>query len=106
MSQWSIPFFQPSAPLEEQSRTLIILNQPFSVTLFDRLWNSCTWRCCADGGANRLYDLFENPEVEDGATARTLRVYSRFLSTCFDDRTDILSSSFLPDLIKGDLDSI
>jgi len=46
MSQWSIPFVQPSAPLGEQSRT--------------------------DGGANRLYDLFENPEIEDGATARAL----------------------------------
>jgi len=85
MSQWSIPFFQPSAPLGEQSRTLIILNQPFSVSLFDRLWNSCKWHYCADGGANRLYDLFENPEIEDGATARAF---------------------FLPDLIKGDFDSL
>jgi len=84
MSKWSTVFLQHSHP-EDYSRALIILNQPFSIGLFNRVWNSCKWHCCADGGANQLYDLFENSEIEDGATAR---------------------SFFLPDLIKGDLDSL
>ena len=72
MHQWSTSFLMPHPAVSAENSALIILNQPFSVTLFDRLWNFCKWHCCADGGANRLYDLFENPEVEDGATARTL----------------------------------
>ncbi|KAJ7727282.1 thiamine pyrophosphokinase [Mycena maculata] len=59
------------------NRVLVILNQPFSETLFLRLWNSSQWHCCADGGANRLFDTM-------GAQR----------------------SLYLPDLIKGDLDSI
>ena len=102
MSQWSTSFL--SHPSDE-NRALIILNQSFSVALFDRLWSSCKWRCCADGGANQLYDLFEHPEIQDGMTARALYVAS--LNTfCFDNETKMMLSSFLPDLIKGDLDSI
>ncbi|KAJ7593003.1 thiamine pyrophosphokinase [Mycena floridula] len=59
-------------------RALIILNQPFSTCLLSRVWNSSTWHCCADGGANRLYDVLSESE----------------------------RSSYLPDLIKGDLDSL
>lgn len=71
MSQWSTSFLEPPHPTAiEPKRALIILNQPFSASLFDRLWNSSAWHCCADGGANRLYDLFEDLEIEDGATAR------------------------------------
>jgi len=84
MFQWSTSFLEP-LQLKIQNRALIILNQPFSAALFDRLWASCGWHCCADGGANRLYDLFEGHDIEDGSTARGF---------------------FLPDLIKGDLDSI
>jgi thiamine pyrophosphokinase len=102
MSQWPTSFlFHPS----DENRALIILNQSFSVALFDRLWSSCKWRCCADGGANQLYDLFEHPEIEDGTTARALCVAS-LNSLCFNDETNVMLSSFLPDLIKGDLDSI
>ncbi|KXN91733.1 Thiamin pyrophosphokinase 1 [Leucoagaricus sp. SymC.cos] len=59
---------------------LIILNQPFSLPLLQRLWTNTSWRCCADGGANRLYDLLRSHHID-------LR-------------------SYLPDLIKGDLDSL
>lgn len=42
-------------------RALIIVNQPFSSTLLQRVWDACSWRACADGGANRLYDALEHP---------------------------------------------
>jgi thiamine pyrophosphokinase len=71
MFQWSTSFLEP-LQLKIQNRALIILNQPFSAALFDRLWASCGWHCCADGGANRLYDLFEGHDIEDGSTARGL----------------------------------
>ncbi|RDB25974.1 thiamine pyrophosphokinase 1 [Hypsizygus marmoreus] len=83
MTSWNVEFLQANAPASQ--RALIILNQPFSSPLFHRLWNACKWRCCADGGANRLYDLFSRPEFKGDTDFRRL---------------------FLPDLIKGDLDSI
>ncbi|KAF9548895.1 hypothetical protein EC957_005247 [Mortierella hygrophila] len=60
---------------------LIILNQPILIhrTLFNNVWQNATYRFCADGGANRLYDLL---------------------------KTDEERSKFLPDYIRGDLDSL
>ena len=45
---------------KEQSKpALIILNQPIADTrVLGRLWNHSSYRLCADGGANQLYDLF------------------------------------------------
>ncbi|KAG6917006.1 hypothetical protein DXG01_004271 [Tephrocybe rancida] len=77
---WNIHFLQVQHAQAETPRALIILNQPFSRELFNRVWNSSAWRSCADGGANRLYDIF----VGDPASR----------------------ACFLPDVIKGDLDSI
>ncbi|KAF5327129.1 hypothetical protein D9619_004955 [Psilocybe cf. subviscida] len=74
---WHTHFLRGLEP--ELNHALIILNQPFSRQLFDRLWKSTTWRACADGGANRLFDTLGN---------------------------DVDRARFLPDLIKGDLDSI
>lgn len=38
---------------------LLILNQPISdFAVFARLWDRSGYRLCADGGANRLYDMF------------------------------------------------
>eukprot|EP00884_Botryococcus_braunii_P010722 jgi/Botrbrau1/19651/Bobra.0003s0017.2 len=64
---------------------VIVLNWELS-PLTTRLWKSASLRICADGGANRLYDqaLAWHPEL-DATTAR---------------------SSYAPDIIKGDLDSI
>ncbi|KAJ3572407.1 hypothetical protein NP233_g3106 [Leucocoprinus birnbaumii] len=59
---------------------LIILNQPFSLSLLQRVWHSSSWRTCADGGANQLYDLLRRHHIDP-------RLY-------------------LPHLIEGDLDSI
>ncbi|OAQ33456.1 Thiamin pyrophosphokinase [Linnemannia elongata AG-77] len=62
---------------------LIILNQPILIhrTLFNNVWQNATYRFCADGGANRLYDLLKTDEER-----------SRY--------------EFLPDYIRGDLDSL
>lgn len=46
-----------------KKRALIVLNQPFSRELLNRVWGACQWRACADGGANRLYDLLENNDT-------------------------------------------
>lgn len=51
-----------------------------------QLWHRATTRICADGGANRLYD--QVTAMLPGVDPHTAR------------------SSFLPDLIKGDLDSV
>jgi thiamine pyrophosphokinase len=69
----SLPFSNPS------NSTLIILNQPLpSFSIFSRLWNNCSVRIVADGGANRLFRLLPEAERE----------------------------RFVPDLIIGDLDSL
>ncbi|KAI9498320.1 thiamine pyrophosphokinase [Zychaea mexicana] len=60
---------------------LIILNQPIKhLETFNRLWANATFRFCADGGSNRLYDTFKHD-------SHKLRLY-------------------LPDEIRGDLDSL
>ncbi|KAF9161011.1 cAMP-dependent protein kinase subunit [Actinomortierella ambigua] len=60
---------------------LIVLNQPILLerSLFENAWNNATYRYCADGGANRLYDLLQTDEERE---------------------------RFLPDCIRGDLDSL
>ncbi|KAI0734209.1 thiamine pyrophosphokinase [Fomitopsis betulina] len=77
---WSLPFFDasPSSAAARQ-HALIVLNQPFSFPLLRTLWQACSWRCCADGGGNRLHDLLQ------GSGEREL---------------------YRPNLIKGDLDSL
>ncbi|KAK7690791.1 hypothetical protein QCA50_005891 [Cerrena zonata] len=65
---------------------LIILNQPFSSALFKRVWDASQWHCCADGGANRLHDLLLTEASKEAETDPRKR--------------------YIPDLIKGDLDSL
>ncbi|KAF1937366.1 thiamine pyrophosphokinase [Clathrospora elynae] len=61
---------------------LLILNQPIAhFTAFSRLWKHSGYRICADGGANRLFDMFEGDLVEQ-------------------------RGQYLPDIIRGDLDSL
>ena len=39
---------------------LLILNQPITdFATFSRLWKHTSYRICADGGANRLHDMFK-----------------------------------------------
>ncbi|KAG0261335.1 hypothetical protein BG011_001109 [Mortierella polycephala] len=65
----------------QEEFALIILNQPIRIKrrLFDNVWQNAKYRFCADGGANRLYDLLDTDE----------------------ERT-----KYLPDYIRGDLDSL
>ncbi|KAK1921257.1 hypothetical protein DB88DRAFT_500152 [Papiliotrema laurentii] len=64
---------------ESPTYAMIIVNQPIrDRDIFSRAWRASRLRLCADGGANRLYDLWDT---------ETRKLY-------------------LPDMIKGDLDSI
>ncbi|KAF1361384.1 thiamine pyrophosphokinase [Lizonia empirigonia] len=61
---------------------LLILNQPITdFVTFSRLWRHTDYRICADGGANRLHDMFKG---------------------------DLKSQrdQYLPSIIHGDLDSL
>ncbi|KAI0090171.1 thiamine pyrophosphokinase [Irpex rosettiformis] len=78
---WDLSFLE-AQPKTKRNYALIILNQPFSFRLLQRLWQNSSWHCCADGGANRLLDTVSKAEDAQRRLA------------------------FLPDLIKGDLDSL
>jgi thiamine pyrophosphokinase len=44
----------------ETSPDLLILNQPIAhFDAFARIWKHTGYRICADGGANRLFDMFQ-----------------------------------------------
>lgn len=71
---------------------LIVLNTPIPKPvspLFQQLWESSQLRICADGGANRLYE----------ATVSSS-------SSSDDTTTNNNKITFIPDIIRGDLDSL
>lgn len=63
-TRWnSTDIMSPRASTSEASQSLIILNQPITRRdIFEKLWNNCDYRICADGGANRLYDLLDGKD--------------------------------------------
>lgn len=70
--------FQFLTPADRPTAVLIILNQPILGMGVVRLWKSTRLRVCADGGANQLFDYF-------------------------DDRT---RGNYVPDFIVGDMDLV
>lgn len=72
---------------KDMSVALLILNNPCvmeSADLLDVVWGHSDFKVCADGGANILYQMHSAKDADNG----------------------ISESTFLPDLIKGDLDSL
>lgn len=44
---------------QSKDKALIILNTPLmNKHTLKALWSSCSWHICADGGANRLHDMW------------------------------------------------
>tara|TARA_R110002003_G_scaffold626_2_gene20875 strand:+ start:8415 stop:9248 length:834 start_codon:yes stop_codon:yes gene_type:complete len=77
---------------------LLILNQPIAhFDAFARLWRHTGYRVCADGGANRLFDMFE------GELAVQRECY---VGRPNHDWTTVIDMTQLPDVIHGDLDSL
>ena len=57
--KWALPFLEEGqTAIPPKKLALIIVNQPFTLGLLWRLWKTSSWRACADGGANRIHDLF------------------------------------------------
>jgi len=67
---------------------LVILNTNCCGDSFERLWSLSTFRICADGGANRLYDMVVKLARKRGENPKEL------------------VRKYVPDVIKGDLDSL
>ena len=80
----------------KRSTALIVLNSPIDnppSQIFTRLWDTASFRICADGGANRLY----HATISKGASGPEAGV----------DKSDKENvNRYLPDMIKGDLDSL
>lgn len=54
---------------------LLILNQPITdFATFSRLWKHTDYRICADGGANRLHDMFKGDLEEQKVDYVGLRI--------------------------------
>ncbi|EUC57032.1 thiamine pyrophosphokinase [Rhizoctonia solani AG-3 Rhs1AP] len=58
---WDVNLLDPGAA-SRNPLALIVLNQPFALATFTRLWLKCQWKIFADGGSNRVYDAFDPEE--------------------------------------------
>lgn len=74
---------------------LIIVNQPIRKDLLQRAWQAVDIRLCADGGANRLFDVDHESQYVTLSLKATYACHA-----------DTRQTRYLPDLIKGDLDSL
>lgn len=89
--RYDSPFFPDESEQPTIPTALIILNTPISKSAngdlssaLNVLWRKSSFRVCADGGANRLFDVSAGNASDE---------------TIFD-------TNYLPDLITGDLDSL
>lgn len=96
-TSWNVKFLQLTNGVNCR-HALIILNQPFRLPLLLRLWNSSQWHCCADGGANRLFDSFHTAEERSKRVNQVRMEFSKLILAP--------ELRYFPDLIIGDLDSI
>lgn len=64
---------------DEKDEAVILVNTILPLH-FQKFWKGAKLKICADGGANRLFDFFENHTSE--------------------------RTSYIPNIIKGDLDSM
>lgn len=53
------------ADCSEADHALILLNTEFTQIPLEKLWKNSSVHVCADGGANRLYDYFEDPSQRE-----------------------------------------
>ncbi|GHJ88046.1 hypothetical protein NliqN6_4448 [Naganishia liquefaciens] len=77
---------------DSPSFALIVLNQPVTrPDILQRLWQNARVKICADGGGNRLHDTLQH--LKGGLEGKSQGIVD-------------LRDAFLPDVIKGDLDSL
>jgi len=89
---------------------LIILNSPIHnppSPIFTKLWNISSIRICADGGANRLHRATVSVNAVDTADEADSKECDSAKGSSEDNGSSIsTSNSYIPDLIRGDLDSL
>jgi len=100
------PFlFQSGCAESNTMSALVVLNGPIRrppSPIFQRLWEASSFRVCADGGANRLYD--STFPVDGQALRRKDKVEGEPDSS--DGSSSEQLEAWIPDLIRGDLDSL
>ncbi|KAF2157426.1 thiamine pyrophosphokinase [Myriangium duriaei CBS 260.36] len=82
MEFFPLSFLDFKSPSSSSTTALMILNTPItSPDLLNRLWGNSSLHICADGGANRLFDLYQGWDTP-------------------------MRGSCIPEEITGDLDSL
>lgn len=111
--RYESPFFS-AAKSSTPPSALVILNTPIKSLsggganckdgklsgVLGKLWGASSYRICADGGANRLYDETVSTTTSIQQEGEERRRKTDHCNNSNDNNT------FLPDLITGDLDSL
>ena len=81
-------YLEPLKPLtcKDTKLLLLLLNQPFSYTILNRLWKNAVMKVCCDGAASQLY--LATGQTTGGVPA------------------EVDQDQYIPDIISGDFDSI